>query len=49
MFTETEKTILNALPKKYKCIFRNFYGDLRIGEGFDGVDDYPLHEFNHLF
>lgn len=50
MFTKTEETILNALPKKYKCIFRNRYGDLRIGEGFDGIDDYlPLPEFNHLF
>ena len=49
MFTKTEETILNALPKKYKCIFRNLYGDLRIGEGFDGIDDYPLYEFNHLF
>ena len=50
MFTKTEKTILNALPKKYKCIFRNLDGDLRIGEGFDGVDDYlPIPEFNHLF
>lgn len=50
MFTKTEETILDALPKKYKCIFRNRYGDLRIGEGFDGIDDYlPISEFNHLF
>ena len=50
MFTKTEETILDALPNKYKCIFRNRYGDLKIGEGFDGIKDYsPLHEFNHLF
>ena len=50
MFTKTEETILNALPKKYKCVFRNRDGDLRIGEGFDGVDDcLPFTEFNHLF
>lgn len=50
MFTKTEETILDALPNKYKCIFRNRYGDLKISEGFDGIKDYsPLHEFNHLF
>lgn len=50
MFTKTEETILNALPKKYKCIFRNREGDLRIGEGLDGVNDcLPLPVFNHLF
>ena len=49
MFTKTEETILNALPKKYKYIFRNRYGDLRIGE-FDDVDEYlPIPEFNHIF
>lgn len=50
MFTKTEETILNALPKKYKCIFRDRYGNLRIGEGFDGIDNYlPISEFSHLF
>ena len=50
MFTETERTILNALPKKYKCIFRDRYGNLRIGEGFDGIDNYlSISEFSHLF
>ncbi|MCI6766874.1 MAG: hypothetical protein MR596_03575 [Lachnospiraceae bacterium] len=50
MFTKTERTILNALPKKYKCIFRDRYGNLRIGEGFDGIDNYlPISEFSHLF
>lgn len=50
MFTETEKTILNALPLKYKYIFRSRGGDLRISERFDGIDDYlPIPEFNHFF
>lgn len=55
MFTKTEETILNALPKKYKYIFRNRYGNLRIGERFNChegtvIDDYlPITEFNHLF
>ena len=50
MFTKTEETILNALPKKYKYIFRNRYGGLRIGERFSGIDDYlAIPEFNHLF
>lgn len=50
MFTKTEETILNALPKKYKCIFRDRYGNLRIGEGFDGIDNYlSISEFSHLF
>lgn len=55
MFTKTEKTILDALPKKYKYIFRNRYGNLRIGERFNChegtvIDDYlPITEFNHLF
>ena len=50
MFTETEKTILGALPPKYKYIFRNRYGNLRICERFDGIDDYlPIPVFNHLF
>ena len=50
MFTETEKTILGALPPKYKYIFRSRGGDLRISERFDGIDDYlSIPEFNHLF
>ena len=55
MFTKTEETILDALPKKYKYIFRNRYGNLRIGERFNChegtvIDDYlPITEFNHLF
>ena len=50
MFTNTEKTILGALPPKYKYIFRSRRGDLRISERFDGIDDYlPIPEFNHLF
>lgn len=49
MFTETERTILNALPPKYKYIFRSRRGDLRISE-FDDVDEYlPIPEFNHIF
>lgn len=50
MFTKTERTILDALPKEYKYIFRTRYGDLRISERFDGIDDYlPISEFSHLF
>ena len=50
MFTETERTILNALPPKYKYIFRTRGGNLRISERFDGIDDYlPIPVFNHLF
>ena len=50
MFTKTERTILGALPPKYKYIFRSRGGDLRISERFDGIDDYlPIPEFNHLF
>lgn len=50
MFTKTEEIILNALPKKYKYIFRTRGGNLRISERFDGIDDYlPIPEFNHLF
>ena len=49
MFTKTEKTILDAISKEYKYIFRTRYGDLRIGE-FDDVDEYlPIPEFNHIF
>lgn len=50
MFTKTEEIILNALPKKYKYIFRTRGGNLRISERFDGIDDYlPIPVFNHLF
>lgn len=50
MFTKTEKTILGALPPKYKYIFRSRGGNLRISERFDGIDDYlPIPVFNHLF
>ena len=50
MFTKTERTILGALPPKYKYIFRSRGGDLRISERFDGIDDYlSIPEFNHLF
>ena len=50
MFTKIEKTILGALPPKYKYIFRSRGGDLRISERFDGIDDYlPIPVFNHLF
>lgn len=50
MFTKTERTILNALPKEYKYIFRTRYGGLRIGKRFDGIDDYLIiPEFDHLF
>ena len=50
MFTETERTILNALPKEYKYIFRTRYGGLRIGKRFYGIDDYLfIPEFDHLF
>lgn len=50
MFTKTEKTILNALPKEYKYIYRTRYGVLRIGKRFYGIDDYlPIPVFNHLF
>ena len=50
MFTKTEETILNALPKEYKYIFRTLYGDLKIGKTFYGFDDYLIiPEFDHLF
>lgn len=50
MFTETERTILNALPKRYKYIFRSPGGNLRISERNDDADYYfPICEFNHLF
>lgn len=50
MFTKTEETILDALPPKYKYIFRSRGGNLRISERFDGIDDYlPIPVFNHLF
>lgn len=50
MFTKTEKTILDALPKEYKYIFRSRGGDLRISERFDGIDDYlSIPEFDHIF
>ena len=42
MFTKTEETILNALPPKYKYIFRSRGGNLRISERFDGIDDYLI-------
>ena len=50
MFTKTERTILNALPKEYKYIFRTCYGGLRIGKRFYGIDDYSfIPYFDHLF
>ena len=50
MFTKTEETILNALPKEYKYIFRTRYGGLRIGKRFYGIDDYSfIPYFDHLF
>lgn len=50
MFTKTERTILNALPKEYKYIFRTRYGGLRIGKKFYGIDDYSfIPYFDHLF
>ena len=50
MFTKTEETILNALPKEYKYIFRTRYGGLRIGTRFYGIDDYSfIPYFDHLF
>ena len=50
MFTKTERTILNALPKEYKYIFRTRYGGLRIGKRFYGIDDYLfIPVFDHLF
>lgn len=50
MFTKTERTILNALPKEYKYIFRTRYGGLRIGKRFYGIDDYSfIPYFDHLF
>lgn len=50
MFTKTEKTILNALPKEYEYIFRSPRGDLRISGRFDDVGYYlPICEFNHIF
>ena len=50
MFTKTERTILNALPKEYKYIFRDLSGSLRISGSF-ADDGYFLSfcEFNHLF
>lgn len=50
MFTKTERTILNTLPKEYKYIFRTRYGGLRIGKRFYGIDDYLfIPYFDHLF
>lgn len=50
MFTKTEKTILGALPKEYKYIYRTRYGSLRIGKRFYGIDDYLfIPAFDHLF
>lgn len=50
MFTETERTILNVLPKRYKYIFRSPGGDLRISERNDNADYYfPINELNHIF
>ena len=50
MFTKTEETILNALTKRYKYIFRSRGGNLRISERFDGIDDYLIiPEFDHIF
>ena len=50
MFTKTERTILNALPKEYEYIFRSPRGDLRISGRFDDVGYYlPICEFNHIF
>lgn len=50
MFTKTERTILDAMSKEYKYIFRTRYGGLRIGKRFYGIDDYLfIPEFDHLF
>lgn len=50
MFTKTEKTILNALPPKYKYICRSPNGELRIRERTDRTARYlAIFEFNHLF
>lgn len=50
MFTETERTILNALPKEYKYIYRSRYGRLRIGKIFYGIEHYLfIPVFDHLF
>ncbi len=50
MFTKTERTILNAMSKEYKYIFRTRYGGLRIGKRFYGIDDFLfIPEFDHLF
>lgn len=50
MFTETERTILNALPPKYKYIYRSPNGELRICERTDRTVRYlAIFEFNHLF
>lgn len=47
MFTKTEKTILNALPKKYKCIFRSSGGELIISVSEN--EYYYMSMFNHIF
>lgn len=50
MFTKTERTILDALPKEYKYIFRTLYGALKIGKSFYGFDDYlAIPAFDHIF
>lgn len=50
MFTETERTILNALPPKYKYIFRSHGGELIICESAHSNYHYfSIREFNHLF
>jgi hypothetical protein len=48
MFTETEKTILNALPLKYKYIFRSPGGELKVNDG-TGDDCLSIYEFDHIF
>ena len=50
MFTKIEKTILGALPPKYKYIYRSPNGELRICERTDRTVCYlAIFEFNHLF
>lgn len=48
MFTETEKTILNALPLKYKYIFRSPGGELKVNDG-TGDNCLSIYEFDHIF
>ena len=49
MFTNTEKTILGALPPEYKYIRRSPVGELLISESENAYYYKSMCEFNHIF